>query len=34
MTSETYETSTRTTVEQFIAGFAVWGVLMVVYAIV
>ncbi len=34
MTSETHETHTRTTVEHFIAGLAVWGVLMVVYAIV
>ena len=34
MTSEKHETHTQTTVEQFIAGFAVWGLLMVVYAIV
>ncbi len=34
MTSESHETHTRITVEHFIAGLAVWGVLMVVYAIV
>ncbi len=34
MTSEKHETHTESTVEHFIAGFAVWGVLMVVYAIV
>jgi hypothetical protein len=34
MTREIRETHTRITVEHFIAGLAVWGVLMVVYAIV
>ncbi len=34
MTSESHETRTRITIEHFIAGLAVWGVLMVVYAIV
>jgi hypothetical protein len=34
MTRDTHETHTRVTVEHFIAGLAVWGVLMVVYAIV
>ena len=34
MQSETNDTHTRITVEHFLAGLAVWGVLMVVYAIV
>lgn len=34
MLSDRNETRTRITVEHFIAGLAVWGVLMVIYAIV
>lgn len=34
MPSDTNETRLRVTVEHFLAGLAVWAVLMVVYAIV
>jgi len=34
MSSESNDTHTRVTVEHFLAGLAVWGLLMVVYAIV
>ena len=34
MFGDTNETSSRVTVDHFIAGLAVWAVLMVVYAII
>lgn len=34
MFGDTNETSSRVTVDHFLAGLAVWAVLMVVYAIV
>ena len=34
MSSDLNETSTRTSVEQFLAGLSVWGALLVVFALV
>jgi hypothetical protein len=34
MLTDTNDTHTRVTVEHFLAGMAVWAVLMVIYAIV
>jgi hypothetical protein len=34
MSSEFHETHSKVTVEHFLAGLAVWAVLMVVYAVV